>query len=180
MENVIKKILTDIKVDLSDEFDRNFERKAFFSKAWPDRKLEGHGSLMLQTGKLRRSICAQITNNSVTWTSSEPYASIHNEGGTITVTRKMKRYFWAKYYELAGKVKYRRDGKTSKASMKVSKQAEFYMNLALMKVGDKITIPQRQFLGDAPEVHKCVETACNDHCKDIENILYESLTKGSK
>lgn len=178
MEDLNKKILTDLKVELTEEFDRNFERKSFFSKPWPQRIMEGRGSLLLQTGKLRRSICAQVTNNSVSWSSSEQYAAIHNEGGTITVTAKMKRYFWAKFYELAGKVRHKKDGSTSRSSMRLSKQAEFYRNLALMKIGSKIRIPQRQFLGDAPEVHACIERVCQNRCKDIETELYSALKKG--
>ena len=178
MEDINKKILTDLKVELTEEFDRNFERKAFFSKPWPQRLLEGRGSLLLQSGKLRRSIRAQVTNNSVSWSSSEPYAAIHNEGGTITVTAKMKRFFWAKFYELAGKVKYKKDGSTGRSSVKLSKQAEFYRNLALMRVGSKVKIPQRQFLGDAPEVHACIERVCQNRCKDIETELYNALKTG--
>lgn len=178
MDDLNKKILTDLKVELTEEFDRNFERKGFFSKPWSQRLLEGRGSLLLQTGKLRRSIRAQVTRNSVSWSSSEPYAAIHNEGGTIIVTAKMKRYFWAKFYELAGKVKYKKDGSTSRSSVRLSKQAEFYRNLALMKVGTKIKIPQRQFLGDAPEVENAIERVCQNHCKDIETELYNALKKG--
>ena len=85
MDDLNKKILTDLKVELSEEFDRNFERKAFFTKRWKDRKLDGRGSLLLTTGKLRRSIRAKVDKESVTWTSSEPYAAIHNYGGRITV-----------------------------------------------------------------------------------------------
>ena len=59
--------LDDICVELLDEFDRNFERKAFFSKAW-QRKRPGYRankSLLLDTGNLRRSIRAHTTRNSV-------------------------------------------------------------------------------------------------------------------
>ena len=56
MDDLNKRILNDLKVELSEEFDRNFERKAFFSKPWPARLMEGRGSLLLQTGKLRRSM----------------------------------------------------------------------------------------------------------------------------
>ena len=46
MENkIIEKILRDIKVELTDEFDKNFERKAFFSKPWEQRKVGKRGSL---------------------------------------------------------------------------------------------------------------------------------------
>ena len=180
MDDLNKRILTDLKVELTEEFDRNFERKAFFSKPWKPRKQDGRGTLMLQTGKLRRSIRSKINKDSVSWATSEPYAAIHNNGGTITVTAKMKRFFWAKYYELAGKVKYKKDGSTSRTSLKVSKQAEFYHNLALMKVGTKIKIPQRQFLGDAPEIHQTVDKICQKQFQEIKKQLYSTLKKGLK
>lgn len=150
--DILTKILTDLRVELADEFDRNFERKAFFGKPWKPRRHEGKGTILVQTGKLRRSIRAQVNGNSLTFSSSEPYAAIHNEGGTLTITAKMHRFFWAKYYELGGKVRYNKSGGISKGSMRLSEEAEMYHALALKKVGSKITIPQRQFLGDAPEV----------------------------
>ena len=110
MQNIIKNILTDVKVELSAEFDQNFTRKAFFDKKWKDRKRQGKGTLLVATGKLRRSIRAKTTNTAVVFSSSLPYAAIHNEGGEITVTNKMKRFFWAKYYELGGKIKYKNKG----------------------------------------------------------------------
>ena len=164
----IKILLNDICVELSEEFDRNFERKAFFERKWKPRRNEGKGSLMLQTGKLRRSLRGRVTgNNSVTWTSSEPYADIHNRGGEITVTENMRRFFWAKYYELGGKIKYKKKGGMSKASIRVSKEAEFYRALALKKVGSKITIPQRQFIGDHPRVKECVKECADALIKEF-------------
>lgn len=92
--NLITKILNDLRVELSDEFDRNFERKAFFGKAWPERRRRGKGTLMNVTGTLRRSIRARVSGTSLTFTSSEPYAAIHNDGGIQYVrphTRKSKK-----------------------------------------------------------------------------------------
>ena len=44
-------ILEDLRVELSDEFDRNFERKGFFSDKWKPRAREyPRGSLLLVTG----------------------------------------------------------------------------------------------------------------------------------
>jgi len=173
MENkIIEKILRDIKVELTDEFDKNFERKAFFSKPWVQRKVGKKGSLLIASGALRRSLTATISENSITWSSSMPYANIHNEGGEIIVTAKMKRFFWAKYYELSGKVKVNAKKKTmSEKSKKYSEEAEFYKNLALMKVGDKIVMPQRQFIGDAPEVQQAIKTIIDDNLKDIETYI---------
>ena len=167
MQNIIKNILTDVKVELSAEFDQNFTRKAFFDKKWKDRKRQGKGTLLVATGKLRRSIRAKTSNTSVTWTSSEPYASIHNEGGEITVTMKMKRFFWAKYYELGGKIKYKKNGQMSKTSSKVSAEAEFYKALALKPVGSKITIPERRFIGNHPNISREVERICKANLNSI-------------
>ncbi|HON53333.1 MAG TPA: phage morphogenesis protein, partial [Bacteroidales bacterium] len=59
--NTIKKnILSDIKVELTEEFDRNFERKGFFSNRWSDRKRQNIGSLMQATGTLRKSIRSKV------------------------------------------------------------------------------------------------------------------------
>ncbi len=83
--------------------------------------------------------------------SNTDYSEIHNNGGTITVTPQMKRFFWAKYYELSGKVKQTSTGKASrsKSNVKTSAKAEFCKRMALMKVGTKIKIPQRQFMGNS-------------------------------
>ena len=146
MDKLIQNILNDIRVELTDEFDRNFSRKAFFDRKWPPRKYPEHkGTLMMVTGKLRRSILSRTTESSVTWESSEPYAAIHNYGGKIIVTAKMKRYFWYKF--------------------KVTKD-DYWKHMALMKVGSKIHIPQRQFIGDHPQVRKAVENVISDNMKN--------------
>ena len=46
-----QKLLSDAKVKLSEEFDRNFERKAFFSDKWKKRQYNNpKGSLLMVTG----------------------------------------------------------------------------------------------------------------------------------
>ena len=63
MSKVISQILRDIKVELSDEFDRNFERQGFFSERWKRsrRSTAGGGATLIDTGKLRRSITSKET-----------------------------------------------------------------------------------------------------------------------
>ena len=57
MNDLLKNILLDLRVETLDEFDRNFLRKAFFDRPWPDRKKEtGHGTLLVVTGRLHRSV----------------------------------------------------------------------------------------------------------------------------
>jgi phage gpG-like protein len=171
-----KKILTDLKVKLSEEFDRNFERKAFFSQPWAGRKNERHGTTLMVGGALRKSILSRAEGDAVKWTSSLPYAGIHNDGGTIAVTARMKRFFWAKYYELAGRVTYRRDGTTPTASSRgIAEEALLFKGLALKKVGDKITIPERRFIGDAPEVAEAVERVVELNMKELEEYIANLL-----
>ena len=99
-EQFLKQILTDVKVKLGDEFDRNFQRKAFFDKNWSNTKHPNNrGSLMLRSGNLRRSLLnPRVQNMSITWSSSMPYAALHNNGGTLVVTAKMKKFFCAMFY----------------------------------------------------------------------------------
>ncbi|MEE3448445.1 MAG: phage virion morphogenesis protein [Bacteroidales bacterium] len=151
-EPILKQMMREIAVSLGDLFDKSFETKSFGGKAWPKRILNLKGSLMMQSGALRRSINAKVSGFKITFTSNLPYAKIHNDGGKIKVTAKMKRYFWAMHKQYSKKVKKRKNGTVMKASLKNNELAEFYKAMALKKVGSEITIPQRQFIGNAPEV----------------------------
>lgn len=159
---LFKRILRNIQVEMSDEFDKNFERQAFFNEAWERRHspLRQGRAILVGTGQLRRSIHSKTTENSVTFYSDLPYAAIHNEGGEIVVTAKMKRYFWHKYMTAAGVLQWarRKDGtqRRDKRTVRISTEAEFWKFMALKKVGTPIKMPKRQFLGTSPEVEKAV------------------------
>ncbi len=100
-ETFFKAFVKDVKTELADEFDRNFERKAFFNEKWPGTGIPNNrGSLMMRSGGLRRAIKSSINGNSIHFSSSRPDASLHNEGGEIAVTPKMKKFFWAMYYTI--------------------------------------------------------------------------------
>lgn len=163
---IIHRILKDIQVELGDEFDKNFERQAFFSEAWARRKSPTRpgGHILVDTGQLRRSITSRVTDHSVIFSTSLPYAAIHNEGGDIVVTAKMKRFFWAKYYATSGAFVRKKNGekRKTKKNAQLTTEAEFWKCLALMKVGKKIKIPRRQFLGISPEVEKSVHEIIED------------------
>ena len=160
---IIKLILGDLRVEMSDEFDRNFERQGFFSEAWQRRKspVRSSGHILVDTASLRRSINSKTDDNSITFFSTLPYAAIHNEGGEIKVTARMKRYFWARYYETAGSFGRKKNGsmRNDKRNQMLSSEAEFWKYMALMKVGASVKIPCRRFLGISPEVEK--------RCRDI-------------
>lgn len=170
MQRVIRNILKDIKVELTDEFDKNFERQGFFSEKWQRRKspLRPGGAILVDSGALRRSISSRSDAESITFFTSLPYAAIHNEGGEIKVTQKMKSFFWHKYYEATGSFGRKKDGspRKDKRTVQLGSEAEFWKLMALMKVGKSIKIPKRRFLGASPEVEKAVR-----------EIIEENLTE---
>uniref|UniRef100_UPI0039A770F1 hypothetical protein n=1 Tax=Ornithobacterium rhinotracheale TaxID=28251 RepID=UPI0039A770F1 len=170
-KDFLKTTLTDIKVKISEEFDRNFERKAFFDKKWKQPKLiNRRGSVMMRTGKLRRSIKSKLTTKGVIFTSAMPYADILNNGGEITVTEKMKRFFWAMYYKSSGAISKTKTGKVSNSqrNRRLNLEAEQYKALALKKVGSKMKIEPRQFIGHHPQIDTAVREIINKNLKKLE------------
>lgn len=177
IQKIIRNILSDIRVEMSDEFDKNFERQAFFSEAWQRRKSPTRpgGSILIDTGKLRQSISSRSTENSITFFSTLPYAAIHNDGGEIKVTRKMKAFFWHKYYEATGSFGRKKNGerRNDKRTVQLSTEAEFWKFMALMKEGKSIKIPRRRFLGASPEVEKVVKEIIEENLTDYFEHEYK-------
>lgn len=170
IENAIRKILKDIGVDLGDEFDKNFERQAFFSEAWQRRKspVRQNGPTLVDTGQLRRSIRSETTDSSIRFFTDLPYAEIHNDGGEIVVTERMRKYFWHKYYESTGSFGRKKNGekRNDKRNARLTTVAEFWKAMALKKPGSKIVIPKRRFLGTAPEVEKAVREIVEENLEE--------------
>ena len=173
---ILSMILNDIRVDMSAEFDENFERESFFSEAWARRKspLRPGGHILVNTGRLRRSIQSRTTENSIIFFTNEPYAAIHNEGGEIVVTKNMKRYFWRKYYDAVGAFDRKKDGNRSnnKRTLQLAGEAEFWKFMALKKVGSTIKIPRRRFLGTSPEVEDAVRGIIE---KNLRGYIEETI-----
>lgn len=78
----------------------------------------------------------------------------NKEGGRIRVTEMMRWFFWAKY------------AKTKDEKWKA---------MALKKVGSEIEIPERRFVGDAPEVRKAVEEVI---AEEMEDWVVKEIKKG--
>lgn len=91
-----------------------------------------------------------------------PYASIHNEGGELTITTKMKKYFWAKHIE----------AKNTKNII----EAEQFKAMALKPIGSKIIIPKRQFIGNHPKVKEAVERAVNANLEELNKAIKQALS----
>lgn len=178
LNNFHKNILNDVRIELKDEFDRNFERKAFFDQSWPKNKLVNRkGSQMARTNNLRRSIRAVVKGGKIEFSSSLPYASIQNEGGEVTVTAKMKKYFWYMYYQTSGKIANRKDGsaRKTKSNTNLSIEARQWKNLALMKIGQKMKIPSKRFIGPHPRVRSVIEEVVNDNLKEVNKEILNAL-----
>ena len=189
VNRLIQETLKDIKKEALEEFDRNFEREAFFNDKWARRKYNDDESrgLLIKTGNLRRSITGRITDrDSVVIETTQPYAKIHNEGGTITVTRKMKKYFWWKYITItvskrmkAGipityseRFSRKKDGtlRNTKRNRELTEEAKFYRAMAMKKAGSKITIPKRQFIGNHPDLEKLLKEIFYNNAKNFDAL----------
>lgn len=138
-EQLKRNILDDMRVELSDEFDKNFDRKAFFTKKWKRRaNPNAKGSLLMVTGTMRRSIKAEVRGNGVRFTSAVPYAAIHNEGGKGT--------------------------KSVRTHTRCSKKGKIYTVKAHTR---KFTMPQRQFVGDGKRTQELIKGVINDNLADF-------------
>lgn len=181
---IFQSILRDIQVELGDEFDQNFERQAFFSQAWQRRKSPTRpgGLILVDSGGLRRSVRSEIRESSIVFLTDHPAAAIHNEGGEIKVTARMKRYFRAKFYEAQGGFGRKKgdpnrptlpDGAfyawTSKMSLNTI--SEFWRIMSMIKVGSTIKIPQRKFLGASPEVETAVREIIEENLNEYINSI---------
>ena len=115
----------------------------------------------------RQNLCGSIyyhpADYSVTVGTSVPSAEIHNEGGDIKVTARMKRFFWAKYREANGGAWTRK-----KDGQDPSEEAQFWKGLALKPVGSVIHIPQRKFIGES---QKLKDELNNKVEEELGNIL---------
>ena len=114
------------------------------------------------------------TENSITFFTTLPYAAIHNDGGEIRVTKKMKRFFWAKYYETSGAFGRKNNGerRNDKRTVQLSTEAEFWKYMALMKEGKSIKIPRRRFLGVSPEVEKAVRDIVEENITEHFTVAF--------
>lgn len=176
------RILKDIRVEMSDEFDRNFERQAFFSEAWERRRSPVRDSgraILTDTGRLRQSIGSRTTEDSITFFTDLPYAAIHNDGGEIVVTERMKRYFWARYHEATGAFGRRKDGtpRKDRRTERLSVESEFWKFMALKKAGSTIRIPRRRFLGVSPEVEQAVREIVEENLTEYFNSTEFDIRK---
>ena len=95
------------------------------------------------------------------------------------VTKKMKRYFWHKYYEATGSFGRRKNGekRKDKRTVQLTGEAEFWKFMALKKEGSMIKIPRRRFLGVSPEVEKAVREIIEENITEYFNVEFDIRRK---
>ena len=142
-----KDIISDMRVELAEEFDRNFTRKAFFTKKWKKRKdPNALGSLLVVTGSLRRSIQAKETPDGVRFTSNQPYATLHNEGGKGSVTVRQHT--------------------------RKSKKGKSY---TVRQHNRAVNVPQRQFVGDGNDTQRIIKNVIDDNLEQYNQEIIKAL-----
>ena len=138
-----RNILNDMRVELAEEFDKNFDRKAFFTSKWKRRtNPNAKGSLLMVTGTMRRSIKAEVRDKGVRFSSAVPYAAIHHEGGTETKSVRQ----------------HTRTGKKGKQHTVRAHTRKF-------------TMPQRQFVGDGKRTQELIKGVISDNLADYNMEL---------
>jgi len=123
-----------------DYFKECFVKKEFDGTKWV--KSDTNSDTLVQSGKLRDSLyIKEATDENIEIVTESEYSKIHNEGGTITVTKAMSKFFWSKFYA-TGNVIYKR-----------------------MALAKEVTIPKRQFLGESQELNERIKQTITDYVR---------------
>ncbi|MDE6860357.1 MAG: phage virion morphogenesis protein [Duncaniella sp.] len=169
-----------------DHFRDNFRRGGFVDttlERWiPAKRLSSggsdaasnYGTLLSRRSHLFRSIRSSAKASRAVVGTRVPYASVHNEGGTLSpaVTPRMRRYAWYRYYKAAG-ITRKTSAKTrsKKLSMaKENRQALFWKRLALTKKSRmEIKIPKRRFVGPSKVLEDAISAKIESEIMKILN-----------
>ena len=89
----------------------------------------------------------------------------------------MKKFFWAKFYEATNGFGYTRAGtkRNNKKNRALTAEAEFFKAMALKKVGSKVIIPARQFVGESEEVNTIIKDIVQENIQEYLNTLIDNI-----
>ena len=164
-EAIHDKIPRAIAVLAKNHFRNTFREGGFDGKPWKTTWRQqlgvgaekGYKPLTSKTLTLMNSIDAEVQDKAVRVHSDLDYSLIHNEGGDINITAKMRGYFWAMFLSEGGKSK----GK----KRELPPRARKWLALALAaKKKKKFKIPKRQFIGESKPLNDKIN-------KKIESII---------
>lgn len=115
----------------------------FTQQSYADKGYELNPTLE-RTGQLRRAVdVSVISNTSIAIANPLPYARIHQEGGKIPITDRMRRYFWFRYYDSEGEGEQWRNFALTKKTV-INMPARPYITLTTEDVQDIIDFFQQE------------------------------------
>lgn len=139
----------------------NFSKDRFRFKNWLDKGRErwkprkrpnGRGSLLVRTGRLKRSIRKILTGDYYVMVGTDvPYAPLHNEGGEINKTVQVKSH-QRKINIRARKI----DKRTGRIRTLKKAIGNKMVNVRAHNRKMNLTMPKRQFLGDSEFLGKLI------------------------
>lgn len=136
-----------------------FTDNSFSPWAKSNSPLSGKRTLY-KSGTLMQAIRKkEQTESRITIIADSEYAEIHNNGGEITVTNQMKRFFWAKHIEFKKRNK---------------QKADYCKGMALKQVGSKIKIHERKFIGES----KAMMDLFENFFKGQVNVVFKQHLNG--
>lgn len=168
---------------------KRFSDSSFNGRAWQEpyrRKLSFKGAqasyktLLSGTNHLRDATYFKPEPGKVYIRNQVDYAQIHNDGGSIKVTAKMKRYFWYRYAAAKGaRLTKKRGGlRKTKGNEALTREAMFWRNMALKREGSLIRMPRRHFFGPdanmSKEIRKIIERELQLFVKNYGTYFRES------
>lgn len=176
-----------------DHFQENFRKGGFVNGGfhpWPKAKrlsaggtdaASNNGTLLSGNKTLFKSVDYAPSDYRVRVFNEVAYAPVHNWGGEVhpTVTPRMRRFAWARYYQASGKDKKaatgkrkgKKKGSAANSETQENPEALRWKRLALTRKEKlQVRIPQRQFLGESEELNRRVRDKVD---REITNILNE-------
>lgn len=166
-----------------DHYQNNFRQGGFINnglRSWPKAKrisaggtsaASQYGTLLSSRNHLFSSVKYVPSDYRVRVANDLIYAPVHNWGGTLhpTVTPKMRKFAWAKYYQAGGGQKKGTEGKKS-AKNEDPAEALKWKKLALTKKEKlDVKVPQRQFLGESAELSEKIANKTETEIRKILN-----------
>jgi len=163
LENGSKDSLKEMAKESIKHFEESFNKEGFTNengtrRRWKKRVYtigRKNRKTLEMTGRMSKAFTSKITQNKAFIVNNAEYSGYHNEGAESTVTAKQIAYF-----EFRAQSAIRSDDQ------------RFWSNIASKRVGSKIILPQRQFMGES-------KTLVNKHLRTISRVLNSKIKKNS-
>lgn len=166
-----------------DHYQNNFRQSGFINnglRSWPKAKrisaggtsaASQYGTLLSSRNHLFSSVKYVPSDYRVRVANDLIYAPVHNWGGTLhpTVTPRMRKFAWAKYYQSGGGQKNATEG-TKSTKNEEPAEALKWKRLALTKKEKlNVKVPQRQYLGESKELSEKIAGKTEEEIRKILN-----------